>query len=75
MRTSEQTQRHIRKARRVAVAVLKAEPDHSTKQEIMKVSIGKHRRHRKLGVNVQNIEHVRIRDQGQVHEFFDLAIS
>ena len=55
--------------------MLKAEVDHSAKQEIMEVSIRKHRRHRKLGVNIQNIEHVRISDHGQVHEFFDLAIS
>src|ERR1700733_9631957 len=55
--------------------MIEAKGDHSAKQQVMKVAVREHRRHRKLGVDIHDIEYVRICDQGQVHEFRDLAIS
>ena len=74
-RSSEHTQPYIGVARSVAVAVLQAEANHPTNHESMKSSIGQQRRCHDLRQNIQNIEHIPIGDQGQVHEFLDLSVS
>src|SRR5262249_37566299 len=75
MRSSEHTQPYIGVARSVAVAVLQAEADHPTNYESKKSNIDEQRRCHDLSENIQNIEHVRIGDQGQVNEFLDLSVS
>src|ERR1700733_2134105 len=75
MRPNDHAQRYVREARRLTVAMLKAEVDYPAKHESKKVLIGELRSEHCLIENIQNIEHIRIGDQGQFNEFPDLPAS
>src|SRR6202042_1198504 len=72
MRSGEHAQRYIGEAGGVAVAVLETEADHPANHKSMKVFVGEHRRHHDLVENIENIEQIRIDDQGQLDQLLDL---
>ena len=53
--------------------MLEAEADHPTQHKRIKICIGETRNHDNFGEHVQNIEHIRIGNQGQVNKLFDFS--